>query len=775
MSNAISGYSRRVKVVLSAFVPLAAVLAATGPTAYAQDPPAGGAYALAATVSPAPLTAQECAASLRCVEAANPVGGGADDQPLLAQAIAAAGTRVVPAVIEDGTVLTPAQPATVHLGAGTYVLARPLALPPNVNLRGSGITGTTILLAPASWRNFGYTFMIKPSGVSTDGSSNLVSDLTVNGSCAVGAGGPDPAVAPASGCDLGAGPNYGGGIDAGDRWTIQQVRFTNLNYFKLWIAGTRDARAIDNRFDSWGGAGSGPEDNIGGGADATGTVIEHNQFDATIRGNSVDLTNASGAVIRYNTVHATRAYLAVRGVGDYGTMYLEGVTSSTVASNVFYGAHLVLQSNSRYEHTGRNENVTNPRATTVTGNQIVDSFGAGITVTYDDYLDTDGTGHLLRPGGGNVLTGNTITRPTQSGILVVGCVAGAKDAADTVTGNIVHDAGYGGSTSFATGCGTFDTTGIGISIGTGDAVYANTVVDDQAAPTTWYGIHLGARGGRTAPTATVLTDPAGLAAPNTATGVPGGLYRNAAGAPEPATLLAGTRIPAGVTLSWKEAYPMGTTPVGGYRIFRNGISVATLPVGSATVPGTLLTEAQAGFETGIVGWVAAPRTTVSWNPSAGALGAASCAVTATGAGQIGAYGPVVPVAAGATYTSVAAYTAGTAGRRVRTGLVWLDAGGAVISRQLSANAAPADVPGAWVTSSFSAKAPTNAVSAQVFTAVEGAVAGETHLIDRVGLVSGSVTESWTDPSAPVGSVVYQVVAYRSPDGENSAVTAVAVP
>ncbi|GEM_PF-6471774 len=762
------------RAVVVAFIAAAAAPVLTTTVAQAVPSPVGDPYSLSTPLT-APLTAADCAADARCAAAAAPLGGGADDQPALTTAVAAAAGRAVPAVVSNGTVVTPTQPGTVFLAAGTYTLARPLTLPPNVQLQGSGITATTLVLAPGSWQNFGYSFLVKPDGTVSDGSTNLVSDLTINGSCKVGAGAPDPSILPSPTCNLGAPVNYGGGLKAGDRWTIRQIRFTNLNYFKLWISGTHDVRAFDNRFDSWGGAGSGDNDNIGGGGNAQGTVIEYNQFDETIRGNGIDLTNATNTTIRWNTVHATRFYLTYRNVSDYGSIFLEGVTGSSVTENVLYGSHLVLQSNSRYDpHTGNNENVTNPRSNTVYGNEFNDSFGAGITVTYDDYADTDGTPHLLNAGGGNVIQSNIVRRPTQSGILVVGCLEAAKDLADTLYGNTVLDAGYGGSTSYSTGCGTFDTTGIGLSVGNGDTIWANTVTDDQAAPTTWYGIHLGARTPKTTPVNTSLTDPSGQSPANSAVGVIGGLYRQAANAPEPATALAGVRSGTSATLTWKEAYPMAATPVGGYRVYRNGLAVATVAVGSATIPGNLLTDAQSSLESGITGWTAGARTTVSWCSTAGAVGTGSLRLTATAAGQISANGPVVAVTAGGTYTSVASYQAGSAGQRVRTGMAWLNAQGGVISRVSSANAATVDSTTGWMTSSYTAVAPAGAVAAQVSVLVDNAVVGDVHLVDRIGLVSGSSTEKWTDPAAPAGPTVYQVVAYRAGAGENSAVTGVTV-
>jgi trimeric autotransporter adhesin len=439
---------------------------------------------------------------------------------------------------------------------------------------------------------------------------------------------------------------------------------------------------------------------------------------------------------------------------------------------VLEGSHIVLQSNARYSHVAPNKDITQPRDTLVAGNRILDSATVGVAVGYEDYLDADGTGgttggwddtstdaadHVVRPGGGNVVRGNVIERPRQSGILVYGNAA-VKDTADTVTGNEIRDAGYGGSTAYNSGVGWFDTAGIGISVGTGDTVTGNTVVDDQARPTTWYGVQLGARKAPTAPAGTVLSG-------NTTTGIIAAPVRTAALAPEAPSGLAATSS----ALTWNESYATGN-PIAGYRVYRDGVLAADLPVGSAEVPGNLLDADAAGLESaaaGTAGWTAGTATKVSRTDTAGAVGGASLQLTATGSGQLSAYGRKVPVTAGATYTSVGSFQAGSAGRKVRAGLAFTDASGKV-TRLATANTATVDPLSGWVTSSYSVAAPAGAVAVQPMLLVEGAVTGETHLLDRLGLVTGTATEQWTDPAGRAGN--YQVVAYRAGSGDNSAVS-----
>ncbi|WP_067504130.1 right-handed parallel beta-helix repeat-containing protein [Actinoplanes sp. TFC3] len=702
-------------------------------------------YSLASSVSPAPMTAAECAAEATCVAAPAPKGGEADDYAALTQAITAAATRTQPT-------------ATVLLQPGTYRLSNSLKLPANVSVRGAGMTATSLVMD--SPKNFGYGFLIRPADAKEAGSQNLVSDLTVNGNCRTDAGSPVASSLPGrpgQDCDFQASANTGGGIKAGDRWTVRQVRFTNLGYFKMWVSQTVGVRVLDNRFDNWGGAESGDEDNIGGGRNDD-TVIEGNQFDATIRGNSFDFVNAVRTIVRNNVVHTNPDVAAARGVNEYGNMYFEGVQSSTAIGNTLEGAHIVLSSNANYPHMAPNKDITNPRGMLVAENRILDSYTTGVAVSYNDYTDSDGTGgtsgtladeststtdHIVRAGGANTIRDNVIERSRQSGIIVYGNST-VKTAPDTITGNQVVNAGFGGATEYNTGAGRVDTSGIAITVGIGDTVQGNTVVDNQANPTTWYGIYQGAKA---VPGATLNA--------NSVSGIVATPVRTAALAPEAPTGLATTSS----ALTWSESYATSTNPIAGYRVFRNGVQLADLPVGSATVPGNLVGSDD------------------SWTPGFTARlsrTGSTLALTATAAGQMNVTGKKSPVTAGATYTSVASFQAATAARKVRAGLAFTDAAGKV-SRLATSNKATVDGIAGWVTSSYSVVAPAGAVSVQPFLMVEDAVAGETHSLTRLGLVTGTATEQFSSSSSALVAGSYQVVAYRAGSGDFSSVASVTLP
>ncbi|OJF12535.1 hypothetical protein EDD30_0264 [Couchioplanes caeruleus] len=749
-------------------------------------------YSLDATVSPAPLTG--CATDVRCKLVFAPTG--ADDWSKLQGELTAAGSRAQAPVLDaNGTVVTPAVPATVLLRAGTYSVTKPLKVPVNVNLRGAGIKTTAIKIDDAApWINFNYSFLIKPT-VDPDsekdlapGSVNTVSDLTLNGRCIKGKGAytdgasQEPTIwtdaQSKTGCesDFATENNAGGGIKAGNRWTVQQVRFTNFNYFKLWVSKTRDVHIIDNRWDNWGGAGSGDEDNIGGGGENTGTVIEHNQWDQTIRGNSFDFTHAKNVTFNWNKVVANRYYAKLRDVEGYGSVYFESVVGGTVIGNKLKGANIVLKSNANYEHTGENFHVTNSRDFVVRWNEIRDTYNTGISLVYDDYPQDSLNPHKRYPGGNNTITENGIMNTAKSAILITGVKNSDKDAPDTITGNSIFNVGMDGTTEYV----GYDPVGIAIGIGDGDKVYGNSIRDNQAQHTTWYGLQIGSSSNNDISVTNIhLTDAYGNG--NTTPfqhEIIGGLIKYGALAALPPTNLTSsvtTTFVAGAAgwsngvVTWSESVPqnpaLGYRPIAGYRVYRGASLAADLPVGSSVVPGNLLTAEQADFESGVTGYTVYGGTAAAKTGDA-AIGNGSLLVT-TGATNrtVTLNGQAVPVTAGTTYTSVASFKAVTSGGRVvRAGMSWRDANNKSLGQPATQNKFTIASTGNWITSSHTEKAPAGAVTALPFLVIDNSIAGEQHLIDRVGLVAGTNTEGWTDSGR---TYRYHVVAYRAGDLQNS--------
>ena len=168
---------------------------------------------------------------------------------------------------------------TITLPAGVTTLDRPLAVPRGVTLQGDR-RGTVLRIARRAADAFGYSFMIGPS---EDSRNVTVRDISLDGSRSRGI--PD---------------NSGGGIKAGPSWTISGIHLSNMSYFKIWVYRVADVEVRRNVFDASFGVSSG-HDNIGGGRSRRVT-LGSNTFDASTRGNAIDLVAPRDVTIADNTV-----------------------------------------------------------------------------------------------------------------------------------------------------------------------------------------------------------------------------------------------------------------------------------------------------------------------------------------------------------------------------------------------------------------------------------------------------------------------------------------
>jgi trimeric autotransporter adhesin len=412
----------------------------------------------------------------RCINA-GPFGAPADGV-----------TDAWPALQQAANLLQPGM--TLYVPSGAFLLSHPLRMPSGTFLTGAGAERTTLLLDRRNWCNFGYTFLVTagPAGSPSISADVVVSDLTVNGN--------RTNVHPDDSTPDGP-ANAGGGIKVGSGWTVSGVRFTNVNYFKLWIYQVHGVSVTGNQFDALGGSASG-NDNIGGGQD-DGVTISGNTIDASATGNAVDLTRSTHVSVLGNTVNGA--------AGASHGIYLEGVTDSVVAGNVIDHAGISVQSERSY---GLGLPVRNPQGVTVRDNTVDDAPAQAISVRYD----TSVYGQL--PGGGNTVADNLVRRPGRAGVAVIGCASDTATAGDVIAGNTVTDPFVTGLSSWNTGCGSVDPSGLVILVGAGDEITGNSVIDSAEVPTGWWGISVGARGGMGVP---VITGMSG----NTATGVRRGL------------------------------------------------------------------------------------------------------------------------------------------------------------------------------------------------------------------------------------------------------------
>lgn len=355
-------------------------------------------------------------------------------------------------------ILTAALPgSTVTLGAGTFSISKPLKVPANVTVTGSGTASTVLQLAPGSWSNFSYAYLVMPAGAGA-----TIRDLTVDGNYSS-----NPA-APA---------NTGGGIAAGDDWTVASVRFTNFNYFKMWINKVQNVTVRDCTFDAIGGI-SGGQDNIGGGG-TENVTISGNTFAPSTRGNAIDLLRSKNLTIANNTLAAEP--------GRERNVYLEGVQGATVTGNSLTNGSISAGTDKAYSSTTI---VSNPSNIRITGNTITSAVSQGIGIVYD----TDARG--LITGGGNEVSNNVINGSGRSGIVIIHCAAGVATIPDRITGNTVTNAFGKGGTSWGTGCGTVQASGISVTAGTDTVIDSNTVLDTRSPLVTAYGVWAGSKNKR---------------------------------------------------------------------------------------------------------------------------------------------------------------------------------------------------------------------------------------------------------------------------------------
>jgi hypothetical protein len=378
---------------------------------------------------------------------------------------------------------------TLYLPAGTYTISQPLRMTSGSRLIGAGKRQTTLLLSRRGWANFSYSFMVtsrRTNGRMATGVT--VADLTMNGNRSN--------VDPEDGTPDGA-ANAGGGIKAGSSWTVTRVRFTNLNYFKMWIYQVSQVTVRGCQFDALGGSAS-LNDNIGGGQ-SRGVLVEGNLIDASASGKAVDLVRSSNVVITRNVVNGVP--------GSSHAINLEGVSGATVSRNTISHAGISVRSESAYQFAAP---VHNPSKVVIRDNVVKDAPGPGISIQYD----TSAQGQF--PGGENTISGNTVNRAALAGIAVIGCGPDEVATGDVLSRNNVVDPFASGLRRWDTGCGSFDPVGLAISAGTGDQVTGNAVRDTRHPARTYWGISLGAHDGRATLSLAAISG-------NTATGVRYGL------------------------------------------------------------------------------------------------------------------------------------------------------------------------------------------------------------------------------------------------------------
>ena len=359
---------------------------------------------------------------------------------------------------------------TVQLPAGVLRVAAPIVVPDGVNLAGSGIDHTTVLLDRRAWDRFSFDFVISPAPRTVRGST--IRDLTVDG---------NRIAVDRIGASARPAANQGGGVKLGNAWQLRNLRLSNLNYFKVWAKDVSGVRVEDCRFEERRGGFAGGQDNIGGGG-VRGAVIRNNLFAATARGNAVDIVRGKNVRIEGNRIQGTST--------APHNLYLEGVTDSSVIANELLFSSISVQSNGGYRSQ---REVVNPSRVVIEGNHLTAPAVQGISLRYDEQ---DG---VVRPAGGNRIAGNEVTGSGVAGIVVMAAGADLVQAPDVISGNTVVDAFSRGVDSWNTGYGITNAAGIVIGVARGSDVSANSVVDTRDPARTDYGVQFGLRSSRAVP------------------------------------------------------------------------------------------------------------------------------------------------------------------------------------------------------------------------------------------------------------------------------------
>lgn len=409
----------------------------------------------------------------------------------------------------------------INIAEGTYLISNPIIPQQQQILSGNGIDSTVLRLDIENIDNFPFLALIQgiaeTGGGYTANPGVTIQDLTINGgrSGAVytDAGKPggkttgdqvEDGVYDTVSCPDG----YGQGISLKYGWTVQRVRFTNINGHKCSVFAAQGATIRDCVWDNAGNdeaegfpSTSGERDQIGGGAGITDLLIERCVFKPDCVGSGIDITQGTRVTIRDCSIYAF-------------SLILEGVIDFEVSGNYLGplggvegtggGGNINIKPNTQYNSSVWADYPTNTipgagayqaRDGVVRGNAVVSSTGApGILI---NYTNSSKSGFpLYVAGGNNIIENNSIIGPLYLGILILGNTTGAKVDPDIIRDNTVIDvipgsAGLGDE--YNSGAGYFEAAGVGIMIGVDDKVYGNRVIETRETPPEVHVVHLGGR------------------------------------------------------------------------------------------------------------------------------------------------------------------------------------------------------------------------------------------------------------------------------------------
>jgi hypothetical protein len=327
--------------------------------------------------------------------------------------------------------LLAAPPGTVfQIPPGTHLVDAPIQVPSGVSLLGAGIDDTVLLLDRSNAAKFSYGFVVSPAKAGSIGA--YVGGFTIDGNRS-----------PTSTNTSTMASNTGGGLSVGSSWMVENVRFSNINYFKLWARNVSNVVVRGLVFEDLNGTTSGGNDNIGGGR-IDGMVIDSCVVKPNSMGNGLDLMRSRNiSVINSKFLGSPQRSHNV---------YYEAVVDSVLLNNQLQYSSISIQSDVSYSDTVI---AVNPRGITVRNNTISDALVQGVSIKYDN-----GTA-----GGNNTITGNTVERSGTSGIVTMAFAAGLLTTPDTVQGNTIINPFKRGTLEWNTGYGI--TSAVGVTLGVG--------------------------------------------------------------------------------------------------------------------------------------------------------------------------------------------------------------------------------------------------------------------------------------------------------------------
>lgn len=337
---------------------------------------------------------------------------------------------------------------------GTYIAKSQILLPkianPNVIFNVSGESlNTKIKLDAASINNFKHSYIFAPFSPGT------YQKLYFDGSYR----------------EMVNQPQYYGGLlyIGADNITVQDCTFDDSNYFKIFsYYGQKNTVIQRNKFERASGG-----DNIGGGK-FDNLIVDNNIFNATASkwygGTSLDTVGATNITFTNNTTNT-----------DIGLL-MEGTNGAVIKNNTFNNSasDIIIQSDKWY---GLNS-VQNSQNIDVIKNQFTNGAMVVITSHYTSGKTTTECKNFE-------ISSNTFNKPLHTAIITLQDYNNVKVRNVLIKNNNIIDSNSSGSTTWNTGLGIVEPSGINAAHGEYITIEYNTIKDNRTTKKSIYSIQIG--------------------------------------------------------------------------------------------------------------------------------------------------------------------------------------------------------------------------------------------------------------------------------------------